>query len=255
MDTGAAGGELACLVCGVGLGGMDDGTRAAHVNGCLSPRADRSPAAAATASRCECAVCGRDLSEYSESARLHHANRCCDSLSRPAAALAPAALAPAAPAAALAPPAAPSAPSSHCVVCGKDITKLKNQTEHMKRCAKRTGMPAARLLELTRQPAGAAERSEPHRPAPPARSQKEQRQQRLGGGKENSLGVHQAPAATAAAHMPAESEIVTFLREAGLTKYCPMFLREEIDLAGATLSKLQRSTAKLQHLWPLAARH
>ena len=95
-------------------------------------------------------------------------------------------------------------------------------------------MPAARLLELTREsPAHAGPGRIPPRPAP-ARSQKERRQQRLGGGKENSLGVVQP--ATAAAHMPAESEIVTFLREAGLTKYCPMFLREEIDLDGASWS-------------------
>ena len=109
-------------------------------------------------------------------------------------------------------------------------------------------MPAARLLELTREsPAHAGPGRIPPRPAP-ARSQKERRQQRLGGGKENSLGVVQP--ATAAAHMPAESEIVTFLREAGLTKYCPMFLREEIDLAGAALRQQRSAPLRLPRLWP-----
>ena len=241
-------GALACAVCRAPLGSMDAAARAAHVNACIDA-VDGRAAGVDDASSCACAVCGRDLSGYSESARLHHANRCCDSLSdRPAsepAASSPTALPSPAPSASPAP-----AASCHCVVCGKDITKLKNQTEHMKRCAKRTGMPAARLLELTRCGAGAggpAASKTARQPDPQASRKKprEHLQQRLASGKENALGVIPA---TAAAHMPTDSAIVTWLRQAGLAKYCPIFLREEIDLEGATPRSICVFCLRLQRL-------
>ena len=96
-------------------------------------------------------------------------------------------------------------------------------------------MPAARLLELTRgvdagdggMPVSKAVRQ----PGAlrPRKKPIDQPQQLLGSGKENVVDG----TATAAAHMPTDSAIVTWLRQAGLAKYCPIFLREEIDLDGA----------------------
>lgn len=231
-DDAAAG--VDCMVCGVQLDGLDASARSAHVNACIDGRAVAAEASFA------CAVCGRDLSEYTQSARLHHANRCCDNLGE-ATADSPKSSAGSDP-----PVAASSAgtssegtsvaePSScRCVVCGKDITNLKKQTDHMKRCAKRTGMSAARLLELIRGgdagPGGvfAGETVRQSSEVAPRRVRRDQPQWPLGSGKENMV----APTATTAAHMPTDSAIVTWLRKAGLAKYCPIFVREEIDLDG-----------------------
>ena len=169
----------------------------------------------------------------SEEARLYHANRCCDSLSDPP----PAAAAPARAAAASAaqPPAvaagarrasparatAAAAAACVCVVCGKDISKLKNQTDHMKRCAKRVGMPTARLLELIRE--GGSERGGGAAAAAAPRGGPRDRSQERG--KENLAAGAPPPAGAPAlgrAQMPKESAIVTWLREAGLTKFCPV---------------------------------
>ena len=242
-DAAGAMSSVNCVVGGAQLAALDAAARTAHVNACIDGRA------VGEESCCTCAVCGRDLSGYTDSARIHHANRCCDRLSEASVESSPSSSAVAAQLSVAASwtastsersPAAPmtraSSPSlCNCVVCGKDITKLKNQTEHMKRCAKRTGMPAARLLELARgvnagdsempvsnivrQPGGLG----------PRKKLKDQRQQLLGSGKENVVDG----TATAAAHMPIDSAIVTWLRQAGLAKYCPIFLREEIDLDGA----------------------
>ena len=235
-------GALGCVVCGAQLTSLDWAARTAHVNACIDGRA-----VGAEASCCTCAVCGRDLSGYTESARLHHANRCCDSLteagveSSPSSAAAAHSSVAASSTSTSSEPSLRKAPRSvHCAVCAKDITKLKNQTEHMKRCAKRTGMPAARLVELTRgldpDPAVVSAPGKTGQPvAVGPRKPNEQRQRRLGSGKENVADG----TATAAAHMPNESAIVTWLRQAGLAKYCPVFLREEIDLDGALSSVVQ----------------
>ena len=245
-DAAGAMSSVNCVVCGAQLAALDAAARTAHVNACIDGRP------VGEASCCTCAVCGRDLSGYTDSARLHHANRCCDKLSEASVESSQSSSAVAAQLSVAASstartsersPAAPmtraSSPSlCHCVVCGKDITKLKNQTEHMKRCAKRTGMPAARLLELARG-VNAGDGAMPVRQIVrqpgglgglgPRRKTKDQRQQLLGSGKENVVDS----TATGAAHMPIDSAIVTWLRQAGLAKYCPIFLREEIDLDGA----------------------
>ena len=169
----------------------------------------------------------------SEEARLHHANRCCDSLSDPppaaaaparaatASAAQPPAVAVGAPRATPARAAAAAAAAGVCVVCGKDISKLKNQTDHMKRCAKRVGMPTARLLELIRE--GGSERGGGAAAAAAPRGGPRDRPQERG--KEN-LAAGGPPTAGAPAlgraQMPKESAIVSWLREAGLTKFCPV---------------------------------
>ena len=100
-------------------------------------------------------------------------------------------------------------------------------------------MPAARLLELTRGADNGAGGEDARKSAqqPGALSSrpkpKGQRQRWLGSGKENAIDG----TATAAVHMPTESAIVTWLRQAGLSKYCPIFLREEIDLDGAFVAR------------------
>ena len=103
-------------------------------------------------------------------------------------------------------------------------------------------MPAARLLELARgvdagdggMPVSKTVR-QPRQPGAlgPRRKPIDRRQQLLGSGKENVVDG----TATAAAHMPTDSAIVTWLRQAGLSKYCPIFLREEIDLEGAFVAR------------------
>ena len=248
-----ADGVPGCVVCGAQLTSLDWAARTAHVNACIDGRA-----VGAEASCCTCAVCGRDLSGYTESARLHHANRCCDSLSKAGAESSPSSAAAAHPPVAASStssssePSPKRAPSSvHCAVCSKDITKLKNQTEHMKRCAKRTGMPAARLVELTRgldpDPAVVSIPGKTVRQpvAVGPRKPKDQRQRCLGSGKENVADG----TATAAAHMPTDSAIVTWLRQAGLAKYCPVFLREEIDLDGASSSVVQSCLWLAKRIW------
>ena len=76
-----------------------------------------------------------------------------------------------------------------------------------------------------------------HPPTKNQAKQKPAKQIRRSTGKEQATAAAAAAAqpATTAVVLPNKSQIIEWLRAAGLTKYCPLFLREEIDVQALRL--------------------